>query len=133
MAGCPKGYYWDGEKCRKSITIRRKGIYGKGFLSEPQSQQYAKIREEEKKENPITVERQMAALNAVSHGKTKGIAHKDLEYAKKLTNSHPQGDPRCPEGYVWVRGFKDHYGRIVKSHCRKEKKTHRYEGEVKEW
>ena len=46
MSNCPEGYYWDGSRCRKSITIKRRGIYGKGFESEPQTEQYAKIRKE---------------------------------------------------------------------------------------
>ena len=54
---CPRGYYEKDGRCVKSITIKRKGIYGKGFLSEPQSEQYSKIRKEESKEGPNTVER----------------------------------------------------------------------------
>ena len=114
---CPKGYYWNGKKCQKSITIKRKGIYGKGFLSEPQSEQYAKIRKEERIESPILVEKQMSALNAFQHG--KGSAHKDLEYAKKEAQFQ---DPRCSDGEIWVHGYTDRYGKVVRPHCRKEKR-----------
>jgi len=121
---CPKGYYWNGTECKKSITLKRKGIYGKGFLSEPQSQQYAKIRKEERIETPDLVEKQMAALNSFQHG--KGSAHRDLEYAEKLKNKSKEkyniSDPRCPEGYVWVHGYTDRYGKVIRSHCRKEKR-----------
>ena len=119
---CPKGYYEKDGRCVKSITIKRKGIYGKGFLSEPQSEQYSKIRKEESKEGPNTVERQMAALNAFSHG--KGSAHRDLEYAKKvgkekrLSRGSEHG---CPEGYEWVSPHKRR-GHEVSGHCRRVKK-----------
>ena len=53
-------------------------------MSEPQSRQYAKIRKEARREGPVKVEQQMAALNAFSGG--KGSAHKDLEYAKRLNH-----------------------------------------------
>ena len=115
---CPKGYYWDGSKCRKSITMKRKGIYGKGFLSEPQSEQYAKIRKEDRIENPILVEKQMSALNAFQHG--KGPAHKDLEYAEK--QAHKYNDPRCIDGEIWIHGYTDRYGKVVKGHCRRERR-----------
>ena len=125
---CPRGYYEKDGRCVKSITIKRKGIYGKGFLSEPQSEQYSKIRKEESEEGPNTVERQMAALNAFSHG--KGSAHRDLEYAekigkeKRLSRGSEHG---CPEGYEWVS---PHYRRKtgtahkqhVNGHCRRVRK-----------
>ena len=113
MANCPKGYYWDGERCRKSIRMRRKGVYGKGFLSEPRKEQEAKIRKEEKIEGPVEVERQMSALNAFSHG--KGDAHKDLKYAERIAHQ----DPRCPVGQVYVHGTRDRNGRWIPAHCRK--------------
>ena len=94
--------------------MKRKGIYGKGFLSEPQSEQFAKIRKEERIEGPILVEKQMSALNAFQHG--KGPAHKDLEFANRKYN-----DPRCPTGEIWVHGYTDRYGKVVKGHCRREK------------
>ena len=122
---CPKGYYEKDGRCVKSISIKRKGIYGKGFLSEPQSEQYSKIRKEERKEGSVTVERQMAALNAFSHG--EGSAHKDLEYAKKIGSEErlrKGSEHGCPEGYEWVSA---HYRRKsgtthkarVEGHCRK--------------
>jgi len=119
---CPKGYYEKDGRCVKSISIKRKGIYGKGFLSEPQSEQYAKIRKEEKIEGSATVERQMAALNAFSHD--KGSAHKDLEYAKKIGQEERYRKGRehgCPEGYEWVSPH-ERSGRRVSGHCRKVKK-----------
>ena len=97
---CPEGYYERNGKCVKSITIKRKGIYGKGFLSEPQSEQYSKIRKEERKENPNTVEKQMAALNAFNHG--EGSAHKDLKYAEKIGKEkrmNKGSEHSCPEGH----------------------------------
>ena len=116
---CPKGYYEKDGKCVKSIRIKRQGIYGRGFLSEPQSQQYAKIRKEERIEGSNLVEKQMAALNAFSHG--KGSAHKDLEYAEKLGKSEREEsgiDHGCPEGYEWVSSYiRD--GHRVEGHCRK--------------
>lgn len=122
---CPEGYYERNGKCVKSITIKRKGIYGKGFLSEPQSEQYSKIRKEERKENPNTVEKQMAALNAFNHG--EGSAHKDLQYAEKIGKEkrmNKGSEHGCPEGYEWVSA---HYKRqtgtshkkFVKGHCRR--------------
>ena len=119
---CPKGYYEKNGRCVKSITIKRKGIYGKGFLSEPQSEQYSKIRREESKEGPTTVERQMAALNAFSHG--KGSAHRDLEYAEKIGKDKRMkrgSEHGCPEGYEWVSHHKRR-GHEVRGHCRKVKK-----------
>ena len=117
---CPKGYYWNGKKCQKSITIKRKGIYGKGFLSESQSEQYAKIRKEERIESPILVEKQMLALNAFQHD--NGSVHKDLEYAKKEVQFQ---DPRCSDGEIWVHGYTDRYGKVVRAHCRKEKRRNK--------
>ena len=122
---CPKGYYEKDGRCMKSIVIKRKGIYGKGFLSEPQSEQYSKIRKEEKIEGPTLVERQMAALNAFNHG--QGPAHKDLEYAKKVGKKkrlNEGSEHGCLEGYEWVS---PHYRRktgtahkqYVIGHCRK--------------
>ena len=120
---CPKGYYEKNGRCVKSITIKRKGIYGKGFLSEPQSEQYSKIRREEKIEGPTTVERQMAALNAFQHN--HGSAHKDLEYAKKIAHEKPELghhgiNAPCPSGSYYVG---THYKKVngktvtVQSHC----------------
>ena len=103
----------------KSITIKRKGIYGKGFLSEPQAEQYSKIRREERKEGPNTVEKQMAALNAFSHG--KGPARRDLEYAKKVGKEkrlNRGSEHGCPEGHEWVSSHKRR-GHEVRGHCRK--------------
>ena len=118
MSSCPKGYYWDGTRCSKSIRIKKEGIYGKGFLSEPRKEQEAKIRKEIKKEGPIEVERQMAALNAFQHG--TGSAHKDLEYAKKEAHSRVAfQDPRCPDGYEYVQGHVEKTGKYVKPFCRK--------------
>ena len=119
---CPKGYYEKDGRCVKSITIKRKGIYGKGFLSEPQSEQYSKIRKEESREGPNTVEKQMAALNAFSHG--KGSAHRDLEYAKKVGENKRMkrgSEHGCPEGYEWVSSHKRR-GHDVRGHCRRVKK-----------
>ena len=116
---CPKGYYKKNGKCVKGIVIKRKGIYGKGFLSEPQSEQYSKIRKEESKEGPTTVEEQMAALNAFRHG--HGSAHKDLEYAKKIGREKrlsKGSEHGCPEGYEWVSSHKRN-GHRIRGHCRK--------------
>lgn len=128
MSSCPKGYYWDGSRCRKSITIKRKGIYGKGFLSEPRSEQESKIREEAKIEGAVKAERQMAALNAFAHN--KGNAHKDLEYAKKLAReSGEEGRPpefegmsriQCEEaGGIWIKAHDKYRGIHVKGYCRR--------------
>jgi hypothetical protein len=116
---CPKGYYEKDGRCVKSITIKRKGIYGKGFLSEPQSEQYSKIRKEESREGSTTVERQMGALNAFQHG--HGSAHNDLEYAKKIGREKrlSRGSEHgCPEGYEWVSPHKRN-GHEIRGHCRK--------------
>lgn len=128
MLNCPEGYYWDGSRCRKSITIKRRGIYGKGFESEPQTEQYAKIRKEARIEGPITTERQMAALNAFAHN--KGSAHKDLEYAKKIARkSGEEGRPHKYEGYtkiqceeaggIWIKAHRKTRGIRVSGYCRR--------------
>ncbi len=123
---CPKGYYEKNGRCVKSITIKRKGIYGKGFLSEPQSEQYSKIRREESREGSTTVERQMAALNAFSHG--RGSAHKDLEYAKKTGSEKRIEKGRehgCPEGYHFVRRhYRNSSGNKtpISGHCVKDRR-----------
>ena len=120
---CPKGYYEKNGRCVKSITIKRKGIYGKGFLSESRSEQEAKIRKEARIEGPVTVEKQMAALNAFSHG--KGNAHKDLVYAEKIAHEKPELghhgiNAPCPSGSYYVG---THYKKVngktvtVQSHC----------------
>ena len=31
-------------------------------------------------------------------------------------------DPRCPDGYVWIKPAKNFYGRYVKGYCRKKKR-----------
>ena len=116
---CPKGYYEKDGHCVKGITIKRKGIYGKGFLSEPQSEQYSKIRKEEKKEGYNTVEKQMLALNAFQHG--RGSAHKDMEYAKRMGRDKRLKSGRehnCPEGHEWVSShwFIDIYI-VSRTHC----------------
>ncbi|MHB8559601.1 MAG: hypothetical protein ACYDAP_00320 [Thermoplasmataceae archaeon] len=125
---CPKGYYWDGSRCRKSITIKRRGIYGKGFESEPQTEQYAKIRKEARIEGAVKTERQMAALNAFAHN--KGSAHKDLEYAKKIARkSGEEGRPPEFEGYtriqceeaggIWIKAHRKTRGIRVSGYCRR--------------
>lgn len=134
--GCPKGYYRDSSgECRKSIAIRREGVYGEGFLSEPESQQHARIREEERREGPDTVERQMAALNSFQHG--RGPAHEDLEYAESLNPNHRgearrkghamQGGDRmagrCRPGEEWVDSYYKDDGTHVDGYCR-EKREH---------
>ena len=118
---CPKGYYEKDGRCVKSITIKRKGIYGKGFLSEPQSEQYSKIRKEEKIENPDLVEKQMGALNAFSH--SQGSAHKDLLYSEKIGKNKrlDNGEKHnCLSGYEWISPHQ-RMGHKVKGHCRKVK------------
>ena len=126
MMECPEGYYWNGTQCRKAISAKRKGIYGKGFLSGSRSEQEAKIRKEARIEGTARVEKQMAFLNAAtSHNPSKHKdAHADLEYAKKLNlkprsvfrdekETGPMGkgerfpqirtpSERCPEGYHMV-------------------------------
>ena len=118
---CPKGYYEKDGRCVKGIIIKRHGIYGKGFLSEPQSQQYSKIRKEEKIENPNLVEKQMSALNAFNH--STGSAHKDLLYAEKIGKKQRMQngrDHKCPSGFEWVSPHK-RMGYHVKGHCRRVK------------
>lgn len=100
--GCGDGMYRDRTtgKCRKSITTHpeRRGTYGKGFLSESQSQEYEKINEVEKKESPQLVVSQTAAMNSwTSHddnGQVHEHAHNDLEYAESLERKDPKSDPR---------------------------------------
>lgn len=118
---CPKGYYKKDGRCVKGIVIKRHGIYGKGFLSEPQSEQYSKIRKEEKIENPDLVEKQMGALNAFNHN--QGSAHKDLLYSEKIGKNKRLDNGKnhnCPSGYEWVSQHK-RMGYQVKGHCRKIK------------
>ena len=120
---CPKGYYEKNGRCVKGIVMKRSGIYGTGFLSRPQSQQYAKIREVEKTESPNLVTQQMAALNAFQHN--KGSAHKDMEYAKKLGREKRLNAGReheCPEGAEWVSSHtRKKSGREVHGYCRELK------------
>jgi hypothetical protein len=118
MPVCPPGYYWTGKTCKKSIELKRENVYGKGFLSEPQTQQYKKIKKEAKIEGPVEVEHQMSALNAFSHN--KGSAHKDLEFAEKI--AHEEGHGRqdlCSPGHHKVKGFWSKHG-YVRPHCAKD-------------
>ena len=119
---CPKGYYEKDGKCVKGIVIKRSGIYGQGFESLPQNQQYAKIRKEENIEGPNLVTQQMAALNAFSHN--KGPAHKDMEYAKRIGREKRLQAGRehdCPQGYEWVHSHSRRTGAYVQGYCRKVK------------
>lgn len=86
------------------IRIKRKGIYGKGFLSEPRSEQEASIRREERREGSAKVDEQMSALNSFNHG--KGDANEDLRYAERLKD----GDARH-KGHYGLGG-----GRITRVH-----------------
>lgn len=100
--GCGSGFYRDRKtgKCVKSITTHpsRRGTYGKGFLSEPQQEEYARINQVEKRESPELVVEQTAAMNSwTAHdkkGKEHQRAHADLEYAEKLAHKDPKKDPR---------------------------------------
>ena len=116
---CPKGYYEKDGRCVKGIVIKRHGIYGTGFLSRPQSQQYSKIRKEEKIEGSNLVEKQMSALNAFNH--STGSAHKDLLYAEKIEHSKQNqlSNKDCPSGYIYVSPYKRN-GRLIKAHCRRQ-------------
>lgn len=71
-----------------NIRIKRKGIYGKGFLSESRQQQQAKIRQEENKLGPATVDEEMAALNSFTYRDSNEAirrnAELDLKYAESL-------------------------------------------------
>jgi hypothetical protein len=122
MSICPEGYYWNGKRCQKKIVIKEQGIYGKGFLSEPRSEQEAKIRKESRIEGSVEAEKQMAALNAFSHN--KGSAHKDMEYAKKMgmdKRLKSGKEHNCPEGYEWVSSHSRRTGYRVNGYCRKVK------------
>jgi hypothetical protein len=119
---CPPGYYEKNGKCVKGIVIKRSGIYGQGFESLPQNQQYAKIRQEESVEGPNVVLHQMAALNAFSHN--KGPAHKDMEYAKRIGREkrlNSGKEHNCPQGYEWVSSHNRRTGTRVNGYCREVK------------
>lgn len=91
---CPKGYYWDGERCRKSISAKRKGIYPPHFTRLPQDEQYKAIESEMKKEGGPTVVRQMSFLNSATTHDSPEVhraAHNDLEYAAKLDHESGHG------------------------------------------
>lgn len=134
--GCPDGFYRDRKsgKCRRSIDTRREGIYGKGFLSDPQEDQYRKIRAEERKETPAEVDEQMAALNAFQHGTSHHeAAGKDLKYAESLNperKATPAGRPgaaggetmagRCGPGEEYVAPYNKDDGTHVEGHCRRK-------------
>lgn len=142
--GCPDGFYRDRNTgtCKKSIQTKRKDVYGQGFLSEPQSEQYAKIRQEEKVESPELVDEQMAALNSWTSRDPKNhpAAHEDLEYAESLNpgrnedpnamkkeapffGGHKGGDKEmpgsCGPGEEFVEGYKKADGTEVAGYCRK--------------
>lgn len=134
--GCPEGFYRDHEtgECRRFIKTKREGVYGKGFLSEPQSTQYEKIRAEERKETPQTVEKQMAALNAFQHNTGHhAAAERDLKYAESLNPDRegmPAGRPgmaggermagRCRPGEEYVAPYNKDDGTHVEGHCRRK-------------
>lgn len=76
---------------KERIRIKRKGVYGEGFLSEPQSEQYRKIDQVEKKESPELVHEQLSALHSFNskNPKMRERAEKDLKYSEK-TDSEPR-------------------------------------------
>jgi len=100
--GCGPGYYLDKKtgKCRRSITTHpsRAGTFGKGFLSEPQQEEYRKIDEVERRESPELVVRQTAAMNAwTAHDRRGDIhrhAHNDLKYAEEIEKEEEPGRER---------------------------------------
>ncbi len=115
--GCPEGEYRDVEtgKCRKSIVVKKEGVYGEGFLSEPQKEQYAKIEEVEKKESPAEVHEQLAALNSFeSHTPYHEAAEKDLKFSEET-------DPvnKCLPGEEHVERYVKDDGTEVKGYCRR--------------
>jgi hypothetical protein len=70
---------------KERIRIKRKGVYGEGFLSEPQSEQYRKIDQVEKKESPELVHEQLSALHSFNskNPRMRERAEKDLKYSEK--------------------------------------------------
>ncbi len=134
--GCPEGLYRDRKtgECRRSIEAGRKGTYGEGFLSEPQSEQFARIRREEGKETPQKVDEQMSALNAFQHSTAHHeAAERDLRYAESLNQERkdpPAGRPamaggermagRCGPGEEYVAPYDKDDGTHVEGHCRKK-------------
>lgn len=84
---CKDGEYWDEKsgRCKESITLKREGVYGSEFLSEPQGEQYKKIEEVEKKEPPAEVHEQLAAINSFqSHTRYHRAAERDLKFSEEL-------------------------------------------------
>jgi hypothetical protein len=73
---------------KERIRIKRKGVYGEGFLSEPQSEQYRKIDQVEKKESPELVHEQLSALHSFNskNPRMRERAEKDLKYSEKTDN-----------------------------------------------
>ncbi len=64
-------------------------------------------------------------------------ADEEREKKEELDNGMPEGefeqmsdnnkinpDKQCPEGYVWVKPYKNFYGVYTKGYCRKGKKRH---------
>lgn len=139
--GCLDGYYEDHQtgKCKKSIVVKRKGIYGEGFLSEPQHEQYAKIRKEENVEPPKLVDEQIAAENSFTYRNPNlhPAANKDLRYAESLNPDRKKDPPavnsqsrtrttggdrmvgKCPDGKELVEGYDKDDGTHVDPYCRK--------------
>ena len=130
---CPEGEYWDeqAERCKKSIVVKRKGVYGKGFLSEPQEQQFARIDEVEKEESPAEVHEQLSAMHSfVSHDpKYAQAAERDLKYSEtkdptesglnQVKGGEKNMSGRCGPGEIWVEGYAKSDGTRVVGYCRR--------------
>jgi hypothetical protein len=116
---CPEGEYRDKEtgKCRKSIVVKKEGVYGKGFLSEPQEEQYAKIERVEKKEPPAEVHEQLAALNSFeSNTPHHEAAEKDLKFSEE---TDPVTANKCLPDEEYVERYIKDDGTEVKGYCRR--------------
>lgn len=140
--GCPDRFYRDRNTgtCKKSIETKREWVYGRGFLSETQSEQHSKIRQAEKSESPELVDEQMSALNSYTSGDQRlhPAAHSDLEYAESFNGDTRNLDegfkaPKfggqkggekgmpgsCGPGEEYVEGYEKEDGTKVAGYCRK--------------
>lgn len=62
--------------------------------------------------------------NGAVEEREKKEVDNDMPDNNKMPLFEINPDKQCPEGYVWVKPFKNFYGVYTKGHCRKSKKRH---------
>jgi hypothetical protein len=68
----------------------------------------------------------MDEVNGAVEEREKKEEEQDEPDNNKIPNMEINPDPRCPEGYVWIKPAKNFYGRYVKGYCRKSKGRFRF-------